>query len=215
MPRSLIVTFAVLLATLPLSAQGIPEPVDHFGFTIGEDRKLADWDQLTSWYELLAARSDRVILDTLGETTLGLPFLMLTVTSPENHARLNELRDIQLKLADPRLISGPAELNGLLDRGKTVALVTEGIHATEVGGPLMAARLLHRLATSNDDKVREILDNVILLNIPSLNPDGLDMIVDWYRRWVGTEYESAPLPTLYHHYVCHDNNRDRFHMVGR
>ncbi|MFC1640079.1 M14 family metallopeptidase [Gemmatimonadota bacterium] len=206
--RFLTITCALLLLALPLSAQGIPEPVDYFGFTIGEDRKLADWQQLTGWYSLLAARSDRMILDTLGETTEGLPFVMLTVTSPDNHARLDELRDIQLKLADPRLISGPAELAGLLDHGKTVVLLTEGIHATEVGGPQMSARMLHRMATSNDEKVSEILDNVILLNIPSLNPDGLAMIVDWYRRWVGTEYEAASLPTLYNTYVGHDNNRD-------
>jgi hypothetical protein len=208
MSRLLTTTCALVLAVMPLAAQGIPEPADYFGFTIGEDRKLADWEQLTGWYELLATRSDRVILDTLGETTEGLPFLMVTVTSPENHARLEALHEIQLKLADPRLISGPAELSDLLDRGKTVALVTEGIHATEVGGPQMAARLIHRMATSNDEKVLEILDNVIMLNIPSLNPDGLDLIVDWYRRWVGTEYESAPLPTLYNTYVGHDNNRD-------
>jgi hypothetical protein len=208
MSKILTVMLAVLLAALPVAAQGIPEPEDHFGFTLGDDRKLADWEQLTGWYELLAERSDRVLLDTLGETTWGVPFLMVTVTSAENHARLDELRDIQLKLADPRLISGPAELSSLLDQGKTVAMVTAGIHATEVGGPQMTARMLHRLATSNDEKVREILNNVILLNIPSLNPDGLDMIVHWYQRWVGTEYESAPLPTLYHPYVGHDNNRD-------
>ncbi len=208
MSRTIIVVLTVMLAALPLSGQGIPEPADHFGFELGEDRKLADWEQLCSWYEILAQRSDRVILDTLGETTFGLPFIMVTVTSPENHARLDELHQIQLKLADPRLISGPGELADLLDRGRTVTMVTEGIHATEVGGPQMAARLIHHLATSNDEKVLEILDNVILLDIPSLNPDGLDMIVHWYQRWVGTEYESAPLPTLYHAYVGHDNNRD-------
>ena len=208
MSRLLRITCLMLLAIMPLSAQGIPEPADYFGFEIGEDRKLADWEQLTGWYELLAARSDRVILDTLGETTWGLPYIMLTVTSSDNHARLDELREIQLKLADPRLISGPAELESLLDRGKTVAMVTEGIHATEVGGPMMNARMVHRLATSNDEKVREILENVILVNVPSLNPDGLDLITHWYQRWVGTEYESAPLPTLYHPYVGHDNNRD-------
>jgi hypothetical protein len=191
-----------------LIAQQIPQPAQYFGFEIGADRQMADWDQLTGWYELLATMSPRVTVDTLGETTLGLPFVMLTVTSPENHARLSELRNIQLKLADPRLISGPSELSGLLDRGKTVVLVTHGIHATEVGGPQTAARLLYKMATSNDEKVSEILDNVIFLDIPSLNPDGLRMIVDWYRQLVGTEYEAASLPTLYHHYVGHDNNRD-------
>jgi len=199
---------ALLLINSTLSAQHIPQPAEHFGFEIGADRKLADWGQLTSWYEVLANNSPRVTLDTLGETTLGVPFVMLTVTSAENQARLGELHEIQMKLADPRLMSGPEELESLLDLGRSVVLITHGIHATEVGGPQMAARMLHRLATSDDEKVREILDNVVLLDIPSLNPDGLEMIVDWYRRWVGTEYEGATLPTLYHHYVGHDNNRD-------
>jgi hypothetical protein len=208
MSRLLTIFAFVMASTSGLFAQDIPSPAEYFGFQIGADRKLADWNQLTGWYEVLAAGSPRITLDTLGQTTLGLPFVMLTVTSPENHARLDELREIQMKLADPRLVSGPEELTGLLEQGRSVVLVTHGIHATEVGGPQMAARLLHTLATSDDAKVREILDNTILLDIPSLNPDGLRMIVDWYRQWVGTEYEAAPLPTLYHHYVGHDNNRD-------
>jgi len=141
MSRLSMLVFAFLLAVSPLEAQQIPDPVDHFGFNLGEDRKLADWAQLMSWYELIAQRSDRVTLDTLGETTLGAPFLMLTVTSPENHARLEDLHAIQLKLADPRLISGQAELEELLSTGKTVSLVTEGIHATEVKPPAAAARV--------------------------------------------------------------------------
>ncbi|HKJ02468.1 MAG TPA: M14 family metallopeptidase, partial [Longimicrobiales bacterium] len=104
--------------------------------------------------------------------------------------------------------SGPTELASLLDRGRTVVLITHGIHATEVGGAQMAARMLHRLATSNDEKVRKILDNVILLDIPSLNPDGLQWVADYYKEYVGTEFEGAPLPWLYQFYVGHDNNRD-------
>jgi murein tripeptide amidase MpaA len=208
MRRVLGSTVLLLVTAAALSAQGIPEPKDFFSFELGEDRKLADWAQLTEWYEILARNSPRVQLDTLGETTLGAPFVMLTITSPDNHARLQELHAIQMKLADPRRIATETELERLLDQGKTVALVTHGIHATEVGGPQMAARLLHRMATSNDAKVLEILDNVIFLDVPSLNPDGLDMIVHWYRRWVGTEFEGASLPTLYHYYVGHDNNRD-------
>ena len=186
----------------------MPPPSEYFGFDIGADRKLADWTQLTGWYERLAQGSDRVTLDTLGETTLGLPFVMLTVTSPANHARLGELHAVQMKLADPRTIADQRELESLFSSGRTVVLVTHGVHATEVGGPQMAARLLYRLATSNDAKIREILENVILLDIPSLNPDGLAMVVDWYRRWVGTDHEAAPLPMLYHFYIGHDNNRD-------
>ncbi len=201
-------TLALTAVGFDAVAQRIPDPAEHFGFSIGEHRKLADWSQLTEWYEILANGSGRVTVDTLGPTTLGAPFVMLTVTSEANHRRLDELRDIQLRLADPRRIGDAGELERLLDAGKTVVLITHGIHATEVGGGQTAARMLHRLATSDEPKVREILDNVILLDIPSLNPDGLEMIVQWYRQWVGTEYEAAPLPQLYHYYVGHDNNRD-------
>jgi len=200
--------FFSLALPLGLGAQGVPSPLSHFGFEMGQDRKLADWVQLTAYFERVARASPRVTLDTLGLSTRGRPLVMLTITSPENHARLEELRAIQKKLSDPRTIGGEEELSRLLDRGKTVVLMTHGIHATEVGGSQMAARLLHRLASSNDEKVREILDDVILLNIPSLNPDGLQWVVDWYRRWVGTRYEAAPLPWLYHYYTGHDNNRD-------
>ncbi len=202
---------AVVLSVLALDTvqgQDIPTPRSHFGFEIGEDRKLANWTQLTDYYEKLAQTSQRVSVDTLGPTTAGLPFVMLTITSAENHARLDELHGIQMKLADPRQISGEEELERLLESGKTVVLITHAIHSTEVGGAQMAARLAYRLASSDEPRIREILDNVVLLDIPSLNPDGTQWVVDWYNRWVGTQYEAAPLPWLYHQYVGHDNNRD-------
>jgi murein tripeptide amidase MpaA len=199
---------AVLLASASAAAQGVPTPRQFFGFDMGEDRKLADWGQLTSYYEALARTSPRIDVDTLGATTRGRPFVMLTITSPENHARLEELHEIQMKLADPRSISGEAELERLLDQGRTVVLITHGIHATEVGGSQTAARLAWRMASSDDDEIRRILEEVIFLQIPSLNPDGLQWVVEWYNRWVGTQYEGAPLPWLYQFYVGHDNNRD-------
>jgi hypothetical protein len=199
---------AVLLVSAPVAGQEVPTPRQHFGFDVGEDRKLADWHQLTSYYEALARTSARVSVDTLGTTTKGRPFVMLTITSPENHARLDELHDIQMKLADPRLISDESELQRLLSDGRTVVLITHGIHATEVGGSQTAARLAWRMASSDQERIRQILDEVIFLQIPSLNPDGLQWVADWYNRWVGTEYEGAPLPWLYQFYVGHDNNRD-------
>ena len=194
--------------TAPAPESAVPTPASHFGFEPGTDRKLADWDELTAYYNQVAQASPRVSIDTLGETTQGRPFVMLTVTSPENQARLDELHDIQMKLADPRTVSGPEELERLLEEGRTVVLITQHIHSTEVGSGQMAPNLLYRLAASNEDKVREILENVILLHVPSLNPDGTDMVSEWYNRYVGTEYEGAPLPFLYHPYVGHDNNRD-------
>jgi hypothetical protein len=206
----------------PLTAQqesgliaGVPSPEAHFGFRPGADRRLANWTELSAYYDLVARSSSRVTIDTLGMSTLGRPFVMLVVTSPQNHARLPELREIQRKLADPRLVRDDAERRDLISRGRTVVLTTQHIHSTEVGAGQMAPNLLYRLASSNDEKVREILDNVVLLHIPSLNPDGTEMVADWYRRWVGTEYEGAGLPALYHHYIGHDNNRDWYAFTQR
>ena len=208
-PSVTLTAVALTLATLGLlSAQEVPTPESHFGFEIGSERSLANWTELTAYYEVLASASERVKVDTLGLTTMGRPFVMVTVTSEENQSRLSELHDIQMRLADPRRVSGSEELQDLLAAGRTVVLITHAIHSTEVGGAQTAARLLHRLASSNEERVREILDNVILLDIPSLNPDGTEWVVDWYNEWLGTEYEASSLPWLYHYYVGHDNNRD-------
>jgi hypothetical protein len=190
------------------AAQAIPTPREHFGFEIGADRKLANWDALTAYFERLARASPRVVVDTLGTATAGSPFVMLTITSPANHARLEELHAIQARLADPRLVTDEAELRRLLDQGKSIVLITQGIHATEVGASQMSANLAYELASSEDERIREILDNVIVLQIPSLNPDGLQWVANWYNQNVGTEFEAAPLPWLYHFYTGHDNNRD-------
>jgi hypothetical protein len=210
MKRALVASILCLLVPWASIAQEVPSPQSHFGFEIGSNRNLANWDALTSYYEALARTSPRIAVDTLGATTMDRPFVMLTITSPENHARLDELHEIQMKLADPRRVESEAELEGLIADGKTVVLITHQIHATEVGGGQAAARLAHRMASSTDPRVQEILDNVIFLQIPSLNPDGLQWVADWYNEYKGTEYEGANLPWLYHFYVGHDNNRDWF-----
>ena len=211
MRRSLLTLATALATALPaaLPAQ-VPTPTDHFGFPMGAAGKLANWDDLTAYYEALARTSDRVAVDTMGPTTMGRPFVMLTITSPANHARLGELHRMQRQLADPRTVSGPDELERLLDEGRTIVMITHAIHSTEVGSAQVAAKLAHHLASSDDERVREILDNVILLQIPSLNPDGTQWVNDFYNEHVGTEFEGRSPPWLYHFYTGHDNNRDWF-----
>ncbi len=213
LPSLAFATFLALGALLGgwaagLGAQTVPSPVEYFGHEMGAEGELANWDELSAYYALVAEASPRVVVDTLGATTLGAPFLRMTITSRENHGSLDRYREIQHRLADPRRISGEAELEELLEEGRTVVLITSHIHSTEVGAGQMPARLVHRLATSNEERVREILDEVILILIPSLNPDGTQMTSDWWREWRDTEFEGAPLPRLYHHYIGHDNNRD-------
>ncbi|MCI0433773.1 MAG: hypothetical protein L0271_08985 [Gemmatimonadetes bacterium] len=211
--RRIALSIVLLSALAGAAVAQVPTPLEHFGFEPGTHRKLANWSQLSAYYDRLARSSPRVKIDTLGRAERGQPFLMLTITSEQNHARLAELHDIQMRLSDPRRVSGDAELQRLLDTGRSVVLITHGIHATEVGGGQMAARLAHRLATSNDPKIREILDNVILLQIPSLNPDGLQWTADWYNQTVGTPYEGTAAPWLYQFYTGHDNNRDWYSIT--
>ncbi|MBM3948556.1 MAG: hypothetical protein FJ312_04820 [SAR202 cluster bacterium] len=183
-------------------------PKEHLGFEVGEDRRLADWPQVVGYFAHLAEASPRVRTTELGKTTEGNPLLLSIISSPDNLACIEEYRRIQLRLADPRTIAGDAEAGRLIAGGKAVVLVTCSIHATEVGGTQMSLALAHRLATSDDPDVADILQNVILLLVPSLNPDGLIKVKRWYDSTLGTRHEGVNPPFLYHKYAGHDNNRD-------
>ena len=146
---------------------------------------------------------------------MGAPFVYATISAPENLKRLDELKDIQRQLADPRLLGSTAnpaladrKARSLISRGKTVIAITCGIHSTEVGSYLSSMLIAYRLASSNDPDVREILQNTIILLVPSTNPDGVDIVNNWYQKTLGTPYEGTDPPELYHKYTGHDDNRD-------
>ena len=200
----------VILLLLVASVLGAPSlpPKELLGFQVGEDRKLADWGQITNYFRHLNRTSRKLRLVELGPSTLGRPMLMAIITSPENLARLDEYRETQRVLADPRLAGASA--GERIRKGKAVVLVTCGIHSTEVGSPLLSMDLAYQLVTAQDPSTAAILKNVILLLVPSLNPDGLDVVTDWYRKTLGTAAEGTSPPQLYHTYTGHDNNRDWF-----
>ncbi len=202
-----LAAMAVLLGiSLPVAAQ-VTTPLQAFGFEPGTDRKLADWNDLTAYYQKVATQSGRVKYQEIGKTMEGRPFVLLTVSSPDNLAHLAEFKDIATKLADPRTTS-PVEAKALIARGKTVMIITFNIHSTEIASSQTAATFLYRMATSNDPAVLNVLNNVILLLVPSQNPDGEQMVVDWYKKTLGTPSEGTAPPFLYAKYVGHDDNRD-------
>jgi hypothetical protein len=204
---ALALSGAVLLAPSAPAATPVPPPESVLGFSPGEDRKLADWGQVLAYLSALDAASDRVSVEEIGKTTEGRPFVMVTVTSEANHGRLEEIRRANGRIADPRgLATGEAER--LVRDGKAIVAMAFSIHSTEVGGTLASLRLLQHLATSHDEAVLRILDATVLHVLPSHNPDGTDVVADWYRRQLGTPFEGTSPPLLYHPYVGHDNNRD-------
>jgi hypothetical protein len=206
--RTVSIALASLLTCVTVTAAQVPTPESVLGFTPGDDRKLVEWPVLVDYYQRLAAASDRVQFRELGKTTLGAPFVVLVITSPENMSRLEEIRTMNAKLADPRTLAGDAERGRILEEGKTIVLITSSIHSTEVGGHLSPTIIAHRLATDDSEETQEVLRNTVLLLVPSLNPDGVTIVSNWYNRTLGTEAEGNGPPQLYHHYVGHDNNRD-------
>jgi Zinc carboxypeptidase len=204
-----------LLLTLALAmpswvrGQEIPSPEAFFGFQMGADRKLARWDKLVEYYDLLGEQSDRIQVVHMGPSTLGNPFLSIFVSSPENLARLDEIKRLNAVLQDPRGHS-EAEIENAVENGRVVFVQSYGLHSTEVAASQTAAEVMYDFATRDDAEVMEILENTVAIMIPSFNPDGEIMVTDWYSRWVGTEYEGGGPPGLYHHYIGHDNNRDAF-----
>jgi len=216
MPRFLLSSSvcATLALAAALGAQpirplaGVPTPSAHTGLDIGADRVLADWPQITSYFDALArARPQQMRLDTLGVTTQGKPFVVAAISSPRNIARLEQIRAAQVKLADPRRLSSAEEAQ-LIAEQPVVVFISCNLHSNEIGASQMAMELAYRLTTV--DTLQRQLEQVVIMLVPSMNPDGQQMITDWYRQGVGTPFEGGPLPWLYHVYTGHDNNRDWF-----
>jgi hypothetical protein len=209
-----IAPFSVAQTSRPANSQKavrptVPAPREVIGFTPGDDRKLASWAKFVDYFKQLERTTNRVQLQELGKTTLGRPFVLATISSPANLARLERFKEIQGKLADPRTFnSNDGEAEKLIAEGRTIVLITCGIHSTEVGANLVSMNIAYKLASDDSPETREILDRCIILLVPSLNPDGVDIVKNWYDKTLGTPAEGTEPPELYHHYTGHDNNRD-------
>lgn len=196
-----------LLAATPVEAK-VPHPSEVFGFEPGDDYKLADWTEMQDYYQRLAKASDRVQMKEIGRTALDRPMLLLFISSEENLARLTDWRSVSEKMARARIDDETAQ--SLTQEGKAVVWIDGGLHATEIAPGQMMPLLAYRVATEESREMQKIRENVILLLMPMMNPDGLDIVTDWYRKNLKTPFETTRQPWLYHHYVGHDNNRDWF-----
>jgi hypothetical protein len=204
--RTTLFLVALFLAAGWLAAQ---TPPDKFlGHKVGEDRKLADYTQIKAYFEKLAQESPKIKLFTIGESVLKKPMIMAAISTPENLAKLDRWREITHKLRDPRT-TPVDEARKLAKEGKAIVLITCSLHATEIGASQMSMELAYDLVTGRTFfDSGKILSDVVVLLVPTHNPDGNQMVVDWYRKYVGTKYEGGSMPWLYHHYAGHDNNRD-------
>jgi zinc carboxypeptidase len=207
----------VLLTTLalPLPARqlagAVPTPQAHFGFRMGTDRRLATAGDIETYFDAVASQSDRVKIVDIGATTEGHRTIAAIISAPDNITNLERIRAANQRLADPRTLPA-GEARRVVETHKAVLAIGGSIHASEVGATQAANELLYSLATAADATTLEILHNVVIILIPSLNPDGHRLVVDWYNQQKGTPYEGGPMPWLYHKYAGHDINRDGFMM---
>ena len=205
-----VLIMSAVLLQLPTYAQLMP-PEEVLGFQVGSDYQVAGWKTVSDYMHHVGENSDRVLVETLGKTTEGNDLLMVLISAPENLENLARYQEIQREIALPTKPN--AELDALVQEGKAVVLINCNLHSTEIASSQMSMELAHQFATAETPQIREILENVIILLIPSANPDGLNIVVDWYNRTVGTPHEGSEIPWLYHKYTGHDNNRDWFMLT--
>jgi hypothetical protein len=205
-----VTSFAQETTRRTVQPPGIPSPKAVLGFAPGDDRTIADWTQINNYFTQLDKASDRIVVKVLGQSTLKRPVFVAFISARENILALEKYKEIQQQLADPRKVTNTVQRERLIANGKTIVAISCSIHSTEIVASQMSMQLAYDLATAQDAETREILQNTILLLIPSPNPDGIDIVANWYRRSLGTPFEGREPPELYHHYAGHDNNRDWF-----
>ena len=209
--QAVLSSYVLALAGLAVAFGQPMAPADFLGHPVGADRQLARYDTVLEYLRLVDEASDRVSIESMGRSTLDNEMVAVVLTSAANQTRLDDYRAIARQLADADRLT-PEQVEALAAEGKAIVLVTCTIHSTEVGATQMAMEFVHDFATTEDPAKLSWMEDVILLLVPSINPDGQFLVVDWYNQHLGTEYEGGRMPWLYHHYVGHDNNRD-FYML--
>lgn len=206
--KTLLLLLLAVFCTSQLKAQDVPAPSDVFGFQPGADYKLANYDQMLDYYNQLDQASDRVKKIKIGESSMGRPMILLFISSEENMKNLEKYRTISEKLSRARISQKEAEK--LSKEGKAVVWIDGGMHATELAHGQMTSELAYKVATEETPEMQNIRENVIFMLMPIMNPDGLEIVGNWYRKQLGTPFETTSPPWLYQKYVGHDNNRDWF-----
>lgn len=205
--RVLLAAAGLLLMETPVGAQAIPTPESVLGFKVGADLHLATYEQAIDYWRALEKASPLIRLQEIGRTSMGKPMYCAIITSADNMKKLDRLREISEKLALGQI--GDAEARQLSREGRAVVYIDGGLHANEVAPAQHNIQLAYDLVAADDPNTRMIRENTILL-LNFANPDGMDIIGDWYNHNVGTPYEISPPPRLYHLYAGHDDNRDAY-----
>src|SRR6187431_644409 len=203
-----VLLFIISSTTLTAQSSKIPTPESVVGFAPGAESKLATYDQTIDYFKKLDAASDQMMMVEAGTSTQGRTYYFALISSKDNLKKIDRYREIARRLARPEGLT-EAQALALAREGKPLVHIDGGLHSTEVAGPQHTLLLAYDLLSKpNDPQIARILDNVVLMLWPTINPDGHQMVSDWYMKNAGTRNET--LPRLYQEYVGHDNNRDAY-----
>lgn len=212
--RFLIVLSRCLLVSLSLAsiatAQGkLTSPKAFFGFDVGADYHLINYTKYVAWLNQLAKESDRIVLDTIGKTEEGRPQVMAIISSPENIKNREHFRQISERLSRAEGLTD-AQAHALAKEGRLIMWIDGGLHATEVLGAQQMPETVWQLVSMNDEETTRFRNDCIVLVVPA-NPDGMELVSDWYNRNPDTlQRSTGGIPRLYEKYAGHDDNRDSY-----
>jgi hypothetical protein len=199
--------FNLFFSSVAYSQETIPDPESYFGFIPGSDRMLFDYENLISYLEKLEQNSPKIKMEKIGESPMGKPMYAVFISSEKNINNLDKLKEINKELALNYHLSEEQQ-NTFVKEGKVFFLFTLSMHSNEVGPSQALPLIAYELLTSQDEKINSWLNDVVYMVVPNHNPDGMDMVINHYKKYKGTKYEGSSMPGLYHKYVGHDNNRD-------
>ncbi len=188
----------------------IPSPKEFFGFNPGTEGKMIDYKPLISYFLEVAKFSDKIKIEHLCTTDGGNEYIALLISNPDNLANINRIAKISHNLADTKVFNEDV-VNQLAQEGKAIVVNTMSIHSHEIGGGLASPEIVYDLLTDDSDKINCILDNVIYVLFPSVNPDGQNIVYNFYKKYEGTSLEGTQTYLAnYHKFAAHANNRDFF-----
>lgn len=200
------------------SVPSVPTPKQFFGFEMGAEGKLAEFGPIKQYLQLLAGQSPEIDYEVVGKTTEDEDFPILRISSQANLQRLDEILDINARLSDPAQMQREADRAGiprddyaraLAAKSVPVYYIEAGIHSTEVGNTQALMDVAYRFATDRSSFITDVLDSMVIVVVPSQNPDGHNRVVNYFNETAGTDYARV-FPDLYQKYVGHDDNRDWF-----
>lgn len=204
----LLIVFGFLAFNLN-AQESIPTPKSIFGHEVGETYHIINYEQSIEYFKKLAASSNRMELQQVGHTSMGRPWYISVISTPQNLQNLDKLRANNMRIVHPEGLSEP-EMKELIKNQPVFVDINGGLHASELAGSQHTNQFAYELLSMDEEEFNAYFDKTILILWPTLNPDGQNIVDDWYKEIKGTEHATAPLKEVYQKYIGHDNNRDGY-----